>query len=138
MSLFPRKVGLVVERKFGPRVTALARSSHVWVIASPGNIPFIHRFWESEKQSLDQDPLTSGITSFDADDQESPEAVCARLAGTVDEHHGEFAQDPPWSEIEVFGVALSTTLREVFAAIGATTFEPTPDGFICRRALADQ
>ena len=134
MSLFPRKVGLVVDRNFGHRIAPLARSFHVWIIESPGNTPFIKQFWDSEQQVAGCDPLTVGITPFAADDKESSEEACARIAGDVDEHHGEFAQDPPWSEIEVFGIKLNTTLREVFQAIGATTFESTQDGFICRRA----
>lgn len=136
MSQIQTKVGLVVDRNFGQRVAALARSFHVWIIESPGNTPFIKAFWNGEPQSPDGDPLASGITSFTADDKESPEDACARIAGDVDEHHGEFAQDPPWSELEVFGVKLSDKLMEAFNAIGATSFEPTPDGFICRRTLA--
>lgn len=136
MSQIQTKVGLVVDRNFGQRVAALARSFHVWIIESPGNTPFIKAFWNGEPQSPDGDPLASGITSFTADDKESPEDACARIAGDVDEHHGEFAQDPPWSELEVFGVKLSDKLMEAFKAIGATSFEPTPDGFICRRTLA--
>lgn len=130
------KVGIVVERNFGERLAALARSFHIWVIKSPVNTPFIKEYWSGEPQSPAHDPLASGITSFTPDDNESPEDACARIAGDVEDHHGEFAQDPPWSEIEVFGVKLSDRLREVFAEIGVTTFEPTPDGFICRRTLA--
>ncbi len=136
MSMGPHKVGLVVERNFGQRIATLARLFHVWSIESPSNTPFIQQFWDGGQKVSESDSLSSGITSFVADDKESPEEVCARIAGDVDEHHGEFAHDPPWSELEVFGVKLSTRLREVFTDIGATTFEPTQEGFICRRTLA--
>jgi hypothetical protein len=59
--------------------------------------------------------------------------MCARIAGDVDEHHGEFADDPPWSEIAVYGAALDERLRAVFAELGATDFELLDDGFVCRR-----
>lgn len=138
MSQIQTKVGLVVDRNFGPRVAPLARSFHVWVIESPGNTPFIKAFWNDEPQPPQYDPLAPGITSFSANDKESPEAACARIADDIDVHHGELSQDPPWSEIEVFGVELSDKLRESFTEIGATSFEPTHDGFICRRTVAGQ
>jgi hypothetical protein len=79
------------------------------------------------------DPLGPGITSFLAIEGESQEEMCSRLAGDVDEHHGEFSHDPPWSEILVFGVPLSERLRASFTELGASQFEITQDGFICRR-----
>jgi hypothetical protein len=66
-------------------------------------------------------------------DNESPEEICAQIASTVDEHHGEYSQDPPWSEIKVYSAMLSPALRAVLVAIGASEFESTPDGFLCRR-----
>jgi hypothetical protein len=60
--------------------------------------------------------------------------MCARIAGDVDEHHGEFGHDPPWREIEVFGADLNDRLQNVFEELGAITFEKTRDGFVCRRS----
>ena len=115
MNRTSHKVGLVVDRSFGERIVELARSFHVWVVESPANVPFVRRFWES--QLADSGPAD----------------ICARIAETVDQHHGEFAHDPPWTELEVFGVELDAALQEVFKDLGATTFEPTPEGFVCRR-----
>lgn len=136
MSLLPRKVGLIVDRNFGRKIAALARTFHVWVVASPTNSPVIEQFWKSESPASDGDPLAVGITSFVSREQESAEAICARLAGEVDEHHGDGAQEPPWSEIEVFGAQIDPTLRKSFEDIGVTSFEPTKEGFVCRRTLA--
>jgi hypothetical protein len=137
MSQTETKVGLIVDRNFGPRIARLAQSFHVWAIESPANTRFIREFWKSESQTSERYPLATGITSFVAGDNESPEQACARIAGDVNQHHGEFAHDLPWSELQVFGVELSEIVREVFKEIGATTFEPTSDGFICRRTVAD-
>ncbi len=130
----PYKVGLVVDRRFGARISAVARSFHVWVVESQENTPVIQEVWRSERSEPESDPLGRGVTSFGASEQESPEEICARIVGDVDEHHNEFAHDPPWSEIEVFGVKLSPRLQDVFMEIGATAFEGTPNGFIGRRA----
>ncbi|HMR10978.1 MAG TPA: hypothetical protein PKA88_34605, partial [Polyangiaceae bacterium] len=70
------------------------------------------------------------------DPQESPAEICVRLSEELEAHHGEFAHDPPWSEIEVYGVSLSPELESVFRELGATAFESTIDGFICRRSTA--
>lgn len=133
MSLSLHKVGLVVDRTFGDRIPSLARSFHVWVVESPNNTQAIQQVWKSERPEPASDPLGSGVTSFKASAQESPEEICIRIVGDIDEHHGEFAHDQPWSEIEVFGVKLSPRLQRVFAEFGAVSFEATPDGFICRR-----
>ncbi|MHA7634117.1 hypothetical protein [Corallococcus sp. M7] len=133
MPMPPHKVGIVVEQGFGDRVAELARVFHVWVVESRENTPVIQGVWKSGLVDAAADPLAVGVTSFAAIEGESPEAMCARIASAVDEHHGEFAHDPPWSEIEVLGVKLTSTLRQVFEELGATVCTPTPEGFVSRR-----
>ena len=127
------KVGLVVDRDCGEQIAKLARSFHVWVVESPTNTPVIQRFWELEQADPDSDPLDSGITSFKASETESAQEMCARIAGDVDDHHGELAHDRAWSEIVVYGVSVDDRLRHVFEDLGATEISPTPGGFLCRR-----
>jgi hypothetical protein len=124
------KVVLVVDRNFGARIAELARSFHVWAVESPSNMPVIQQAWKTDR---DADPLGPGVTSFKARDVESAQEMCARIARDVDEHHGEFAHDPPWSEIEVYGVTLDEQLQHVFVELGAMRCERTENGFICRR-----
>jgi hypothetical protein len=133
MSTQSYRVGLVVDRNFGDRISDVAKSFHVWAVESPINTPVIRQFWDAERGKPEEDPFGSGITSFKASEVETAEEMCTRIAGDIDEHHGEFAHDPPWSEIAVYGVTLNERLREVFAELGATEFEPTSGGFICRR-----
>ncbi|NNC19208.1 hypothetical protein HRD49_17350 [Corallococcus exiguus] len=135
MPMPPHKVGIVVDQGFGDRVAELARAFHVWVVESRENTPVIQGVWKSGLGDAAADPLAVGVTSFAALEGESPEAMCARIAGDVAEHHGEFAHDPPWSEMEVFGVKLTSTLRHVFEELEATACIPTPEGFVCRRLL---
>ncbi|HEY4243550.1 MAG TPA: hypothetical protein VGM88_27245 [Kofleriaceae bacterium] len=118
------KIGLVLDPAFGPRILALARSCHVWVVASPDNSPVIREVWQE---------LGPAVTSFKRAPGEPLQHQCAAVADLIEAHHGEHAQDPPWSEIEVFGVALDDELRDVFADLGATAFEATRDGFVARR-----
>jgi hypothetical protein len=127
------KVGLVVDRNFGPRVTAIARAFHVWTVQSPTNTPCIDEFWRTE--FVEGALGSNGISGFLAGDDETPEQICARIAEDVDIHHDHYAEDGPWAELHVFGVQLSDEQGEVFKEIGAASFESTPDGVICRRIV---
>jgi hypothetical protein len=126
-----RNVAVVVDRAFSDRLSELARLRHVWVVESPTNTAAIRDIWQG--MSAESCPQ-SGVTSFEDDANQSAEELCADIVGVVDEHHGEFSSDPPWSEIDVFGVALTPALRTVFEGIGSSGFESTTDGFVCRRA----
>lgn len=127
------KVGIVVDRNYANRIPELARAFHVWVVESPKNSAAIQQFWAGEKSDAFGDPLETGITSFKPREGESAQALCAGIAEYVDEHHNAYAHDPPWSEIEVYGADLDDQLREVFSDLGATSFEKTEEGFVCRR-----
>ncbi|MBN9682351.1 MULTISPECIES: hypothetical protein [unclassified Corallococcus] len=135
MPMPPHKVGIVVDPGFGDRVAELARVFHVWVVESRENTPVIQGIWKSGLVEAAADPLAVGVTSFATFEGESLEEMCARIADDVNVHHGEFAHDPPWSEIEVFGGKLTSILRHVFEELGATAFTPTQEGFVCRRSL---
>jgi hypothetical protein len=133
MSVGRHKVGLVVDRRFGNRLLDLERSIHLWVVESPANSVIVQQIWSTEESSR-KDDLSSGVTSFQASDSESPEETCLRIASDLDEHHGEFGHNPPWSEIEVFGTELTPSLRQAFGELGATVFDRTRNGFRCRRS----
>ena len=66
MSQTRTKVGLVVDRNFGPRVARLARAFHVWTVDSPGNTPYIREFWRTEPRFVDGESEMGGVTSFDS------------------------------------------------------------------------
>src|SRR5580693_7246888 len=104
------KVAIVVDRTFGNRLPALARLRHVWVVGSSANTPVIRGIWQ-DPPTEDRVSMRSGVTSFIDDADLSAEEICAGIVDVVDEHHGEFSSAPPWSEIEVFGVGLTPTLR---------------------------
>ncbi len=79
------KVCLVVDRKLGARIAALADSCHVWAVASPVNTPVIQTVWGAAAATPDDDPMGPGVTSFRADDlTESSESICMRLAEEID------------------------------------------------------
>ncbi len=133
MPQHSHKIGLVVDRAYGDRLLELARTRHVWVVESPINTPIVRGYWNSSDAQTPLDPEGPGITSFDAEECESPEETCTRIADDIDTHHGEYAHVPPWSDIAVIGVPLTEHLRHVFSGLGAVSFKALPNGFICTR-----
>lgn len=128
------KVALVVDRTFGERLLGLAHRFHVWIVDSPINTPVIQQVWNTERSEDNAGFSGPGVTSFKAGDEELPHDMCVRIVEDIDEHHGEFSQVPPWSEIAVYGTTLSDELRDVFSEFGATEILPVlSGGFICRR-----
>lgn len=127
------KVAIVADRAFGDRLSDLAREKHVWIVESPMNSPSIEAVWAREPDNANADGSGPGVTSFTAADDETPEQMCLRLIDDIDAHHGESAHDPPWSEVQVAGAALTAALRTCFENIGARELIQTSDGFVCRR-----
>jgi hypothetical protein len=64
-----------------------------------------------------------------------PSRSVFEILETVEDHHGEFHHEPPWSEIDVFGVELTDELEKAFGDLGVTEFERVEGGFKCRRTL---
>jgi len=48
---------------------------------------------------------------------------------SVDQHHNEFSQTPPYSELLVFGVPLSASLQPLLQEFGFVISWPEPFGF---------
>lgn len=131
------RVAIVVDRDFGAALSALASQYHVWIVESPQNAPAIRAAWAAETLDASVDPLGPGVTAFEDSSHETAAESCRRIASEVDEHHGELAHEPPWSEIRVVGVPLDPELEAIFRGIGAVQFRRLPDGFVCYRiALA--
>jgi hypothetical protein len=136
MNMHVHKIGIVLDPEFGSQVLQLARQFHIWVAESDTNTPVIRDFWAKEVTApATDDPLDSGVTSFEKFVAESREQTCVRMLETVDAHHGEGSHDPPWSEIEVFGLVLSPGLQAAFAEFGAEAFTSTASGFIAKRSI---
>lgn len=136
MNASPHRVGIVLDPEFGKQLSQLARQLHIWVVDSDTNGPAIRDFWANEPTSEEtDDPIATGITSFAAIPGETREDTCVRLLDTVDDHHGDYAHDPPWSEIEIHGLTLTPRLESLFTDFGAEEFTSTASGFIVRRPV---
>src|SRR4051794_31871527 len=99
-------VRVVVDREFGERLEALPRAVPVWIVDSPGNTAAAARIRQEYS-----DPCEAGITTFRAYPQMSPERLFLAELATIDLHHGEYSQNPPYSAIEVIGCAPTAAIH---------------------------
>jgi hypothetical protein len=123
------RVAIVVDPAFGARLDALAERLHVWVADTPTNRSAAERLWRLHPPTGTSRDLERGVTTFNVEPSHSPEQWCAAIVGTVDEHHGGFAHNPPVSELEVYGAPPTPEVRAAFAAYGFDEIAATPGGF---------
>lgn len=125
-------VGIVVDRNFGDQLLEIARRIHVWVCDTPGNWPVVERLSQMQQPGEWNE---WGATIFRVGDDESPEDMVIHILSAVNQHHNQYSHDPPWSQIEVYGVAPTKNVREALQEYGVDDFRETPGGFICVRVL---
>jgi hypothetical protein len=122
-------VCVVVDREFGERLEALPRAVPVWIVDSPENTAAAARIREEFS-----DPVDAGITTFRAYPQMSPERLFLAELATIDLHHGEYSQDPPYSAIEVIGCAPTAAIHAKLAEFGLAVERFTEEGFVASAA----
>ena len=125
------RIAIVVDERFGNKVLHLAQTVYVWLIESAENDRSAKLAWEAPQRG--DDPLLCGVTTSKREHGEELDALIIRLLDTIDEHHGEFAHDPEWSEIDVYGACPSTAIEVAAADYGVNRCEVVPFGFrLCR------
>ena len=126
----PYLVRIVVDLSFGERLASLPEGEPVWIIESASNTPVAHRLrTERPKDYLD------GITTFTPGSGSSAEGELIRILETVDEHHGEYSADPPYSLLDVIGCSPSEHVRSALAELEFAVTEQTSDGFRAARQV---
>jgi hypothetical protein len=125
------RVRVIVDPNFGERLAALAPDAPVWIIQSSVNTPEVERIW---KEQPDYDHRR-GVTTFVAQGG-TAEDEFLRILNTVDEHHGPYSSDPPYSFLEVTGCAPSQRVIEVLRDLGFTVTTSTSEGFNASKPVA--
>jgi hypothetical protein len=116
-------VALVLDREFGTRLRAL--SGDVWVVRSPSNSPVVDQLREANRAA----PLTA------FDDYGDPESEAFdEIVRTIELHHGRLSQDPPYNQLEVFGIAYDEDVAASLRSIGFELETKSSSSFTARRA----
>jgi hypothetical protein len=129
----PYRVAIVVDREFGPQLDALAKRLHVWICDSPINRPAVEAIWRARGDR--KYDIESGATIFNCAPDQPVEDALVNIIGAVDEHHGEYSHEPPWSVMEVIGCAPTPRVRSAFAEFGAQVSAMRSDRFEARRPI---
>jgi hypothetical protein len=120
-------VTLIVGSEFAGDLLSLALSSHVWISDKAVDIKEVRRIWENRTYKKGKGSLTTFIAC------ESPEDSVADMLLTIDLHHGEYSQEPPWHIITVIGAQPTHEIREILSSLGVDSVEETADGFCGQR-----
>src|SRR5262245_58590331 len=121
-------VGIVLMPDFGDSLFELAGRMPVWIVDTPINRAAAKRYW-AERPGASH---AHEVTTFKVDVTLAAETWLVGVIATVDLHHGEMSQDPPYEVVEVFGAALAPVIREAFAEHGFTQYLERPGGFVAR------
>jgi hypothetical protein len=124
------RVGVVLHENYGDTLLDLLSRMSVWVVDTPTNRAAAETIWASRP---DHNKLTS-LTTFKVAADASAAERCLGELDTIDLHHGEYSTNPPYSELEVFGLVLTEDIRRRFTEAGFDRFEITEDGFVAYRA----
>ena len=131
MSSAPYSVSIVLDSGYGPRLRELLKLGPVWAVDSPVNRHCAEQLW-AEFPARDH---LDGITIFRSAGDRSPEQVLIDQMGTIDEHHGIYSADPPYTVIRVVGSALTPEVRQVVESFGFDSFTNSSGGFDAIRPL---
>ena len=106
------RVHLVLEESFGHRLFDLPEREPVWITDTPGNREAVEERWKSPNS----EDYLHGVTTYRPAVPERPAEEIIRLLPTIEEHHGEFAHDPPYDALKIHGFsdnqAIDAALRE--------------------------
>ncbi len=127
----PYRVRIVVDPTFGERLASLLANEPVWIIGTPENRVVAERLWTEHP---DCSHLT-GITTFQPGSSGAEDELLSIL-GTVDEHHGDYSADPPYSILEVIGCSASDDVVAALDELGFIVTSSTVEGFNASNQVA--
>jgi hypothetical protein len=115
----PYRVFVVVDREYGQRLTALTQEGPVWAVDTPANRAVAQHIWDAEPNRSH----LQGITIFKFPKDGSPEDILVNELDTIDLHHGTYSANPPYTELDVIGTAITPRLRTELGQFGSMTFK---------------
>ena len=123
-------VAIVFDEHASVGLSALADRCHVWLVESEENQKAAQSYW-ARANPVD-DELASGVTIF-ARGAELLEQALEMALELVEDHHGEFAHDPPVNEVLVVGSEPTDALLGVLREWGFTEIQSSAEGLVGKR-----
>lgn len=111
-------VQLVVDLGFGQKLNLLANGHPLWIVES-----------EANRHALAGCPPPYRlVTWFRSRANESPQQMFARITPSLDQHHSELAQDPPYDTLDVYGLPAETEVLSAVEDLGFVSQTRLIDG----------
>ncbi len=124
------RVVVVFDEDAARDLPRLADEHHVWIVASERNVDAARSY--GARGNAAGDALASGVSVFTRVERDPGRALEAVLE-LVEDHHGEFAHEPPVDEVVVVGLERSPPVTAVLEEWGYGELEPLGEGFLARR-----
>lgn len=125
------EVAIVMNPAFSEELAEVASRMHVWILGTPTNCEASQRAWSAYPGNS----LERGVTTIKPGGHENAEDLFTAMLGTIDEHHGEYSHDPPWTVLHIYGVKPVPEVLNALAYYGATQIDAQSDHFIATRVL---
>ena len=132
MTLAPSIVHVIVAPDYGERLRSLPAGEAAWVADTSTNHPVIKSIRASTPVEPNRGYLT-GITSFQVAIDRTPEDWLLGVMNSVEDHHSEYSQTPPYSILRVIGTVLTPRIRERLVSYHFVKFEDLPEGFVAHK-----
>jgi hypothetical protein len=130
MARINELVALVVDPECGQRIREIAARMPAWVVDTPTNRRAVRALRDEAAAG------SARLTTFRSAPDETPEEACIQILPTLDLHHGELSQDPPYSAVEVIGAKPTAAVRRAFEALQLRIVDMRDQGFVASRADA--
>ena len=101
MNNKPSCVHVIVDPLYGARLRNLPTDEPAWVVDTETNHPIIEAIWKARTSANHLE----GLTSFKCDPEGNPESWFLNELQTIDLHHGKYSHEPPYSVLNVIGIA---------------------------------
>ena len=128
MTLGPSIVNVIVDPDYGERLRDVPGDEAAWVADTFTNHPVIQSIWSTHSVGA-----LVGITSFQVPADKTPEDWLLGVLDSVEVHHSEYSQTPPYSILRVIGTALTPRIRVQLESYHFVKFEDLPEGFVAHK-----
>lgn len=124
------EVALVLDADFSTKLQSIALQMPVWIVHSTVNTVIV--------KELRSQNISYQLTEFFPEQLESKADLFHKIVYSLDEHHNELSQDPPYNTLLVYGLDLEAIDENVLKELGFCQLQKTEFGFIARKEAVRQ
>src|SRR5215510_14634177 len=113
------EVLVVLDPNFGDRLRDAWRGQPVWITMSPVNSPEVQALWANTPSSSHLTWITDPheITGFAHEEGVAAEDRLLAQLDTIDDHHGPYSTNTPYTVLTVIGAQLTEPVRAALSEL---------------------